>query len=244
MNILDMAQAILEKEGKPLHYREIATRIMAIDPNLGDDLDKVAPFIVAKLLANTKKKDKSTVIFQRIPNGNGGFKAGIYGVKKKATKPMLTPTPELLSLQTMYTGKAGEYGVFSELLYWGYNPAMMVVDDGIDIIASKGSNFFNIQVKTANPNQNGNFGFKITQHIFENHENNKTFYVLVLRRVVKGRQLSDYVIMPSSEIRRLINLNYITSKKDIAFSISVENNEFKVNGKHDLAGINDFALIR
>jgi len=186
MDVIEMAQTALEKEGKPLHYKEIARRIMAIDPSLGGDLDKVASSIASKLLANTKKKNKVDIIFQRISNGAGGFKAGIYGLKRK-TQPKLAIAPDSNGpTGTIFTGKAGEYGVFSELLYWGFNPAMMVVDDGIDIIASKEGSFFNVQVKTANPNASKNFSFKITKHIFENHENHKTFYVFVLRRNVKG----------------------------------------------------------
>lgn len=117
---------------------------------------------------------------------------------------------------------------------------MMVVDDGIDIIDSKDGAFFNIQVKTANPNANKKFPYKITKYIFENHENSKTFYIFVVRRDVKGRPLSDYVIMPSNEIRRLIDLKHINIGKDISFSISIENNVFKINNKYQLSRANSF----
>jgi len=244
MDLMEVVFTILDKEGSPLHYKEIATRVMNFDRSLGDDINKVSSLIASKLLANTKRKDKASIIFKRIPNGKGGFKAGMYGVKRRpAPKPAI---PELIDtpVATTFTGKAGEYGVFSELLYWGYNPAMMVVDHGIDIIASKDSEFFNIQVKTANPNANKNFSFKITKHIFKNHENSKTFYVFVIRRDVKGRPLSDYAIIPSSEIRRLMDLGIISSGKDISFSISIDNNEFKINNKHQVARVNDFSIIR
>lgn len=36
------------------------------------------------------------------------------------------------------TGKAGEYRVMSELIMRGYSPALIAVDDGIDIILSDG----------------------------------------------------------------------------------------------------------
>ncbi len=50
--------------------------------------------------------------------------------------------------------------------------------------------------------------------------------------------------MPSSLIRYLIDSNVITSNKDISFNIVFENNIFKVNGKFELTGVNDFSRIR
>ena len=121
---------------------------------------------------------------------------------------------------------------------------MMVVDHGVDIIASKGGEYFHIQVKTANQNQSGCFNFRISRTIFDANDNSKTFYVFVVRRDVKGRQLSDYVVMPSSMIRHLLASNLISSTKDVSFSISVEDGKFKINGKHELTGVNDFSMIR
>ena len=217
---------------------------MILDKSIGDDEEVVAKKIGQTLTSHINKNDKKpTSIFKRISNGKGGSKAGIYGLKKKIQpKP---PVPILdMPVATTFTGKAGEYGVFSELLYWGYNPAMMVVDHGVDIVASKDGEYFHIQVKTANPNANKSFNFKINKDIFEAHENAKTFYVFVVRRDLKGRPLSDYVIMPTSQIRRLMDLNTISTGKDISFSITIENNLFKINGKDEVTGVNDFKRIR
>ena len=49
-----------------------------------------------------------------------------------------------------YIGKAGEHAVLSELLFLGYNAALMSVDVGVDIVATKNNEIYNIQVKTRN----------------------------------------------------------------------------------------------
>lgn len=245
MSIIDLAQSILENEKEGLHINKIAEKAIILDKTLGSDVAAVGRKISQALGANAKKK---TAIFKRLSNGKGGYKAGIYALKKKVAPKIHNP-PTLDSVEnpvaTSYTGKAGEYGVFSELLYWGYNPAMMVVDHGVDIIASdKDGNYFHIQVKTSNPNASKSFSFKIDKQIFQLNNNNKTFYVFVVRREVKGRQLSEYVIMPSSLIQFLIDSDVITSAKDIAFNISIENGVFKINGKFDIPDVNNFSKIR
>ncbi len=244
MNIIEIARTILEQEGKELHFREIAKRAMILDKSLGADEEVVAKKFGQALTAHINKNDKKpTSIFKRLSNGKGGFKAGIYGLKKKALPKHPIPLPGVSPMITTFTGKAGEYGVFSELLYWGYNPAMMVVDHGVDIVASKEGEYFHIQVKTANPNANKSFNYKINKDVFEAHENSKTFYVFVVRRDVKGRPISDYVIMPSSFIRQLMDRNIINTGKDISLSITFENNVFKVNSQ-EVTGVNDFSRIR
>lgn len=246
MSILDLAQTILEKEKDGLHFREIAEKAIILDKSLGPDVEACGQKISQALSAHIARHDKkSTALFKRLPNGKGGFKSGYYALKKRpAPKPPIPTIGLETPVVNGFIGKAGEYGVFSELLYWGYNPAMMVVDHGVDIVASKDDQYFHIQVKTANPNASKTFTFKIDKDIFEAHENAKTFYVFVVRRDFKGRPLSEYVIMPSSLIRYLIDSNVITSSKDIAFNIVFENNVFKVNGKFELTGVNDFSRIR
>ena len=248
MTIIELAHTVLKGSKKELHFRDIAQQAMVIDNEriLGTDLESAAKKIGSALAAHTTKNNKKpSAIFKRVPNGIGGFKAGVYTLMRRVAPPPPRPVIDTENpMPTTFTGKAGEYGVFSELLYWGYNPAMMVVDHGVDIIAAKNGEYFHIQVKTSNPNTNGGFNFKITRAIFEANDNSKTFYVFVVRRVVNKRQLSDYVIMPSSMIRYLLSSNLISSSKDVSFTITIEDGHFKVNGKHQLTDVNDFSLIR
>lgn len=39
---------------------------------------------------------------------------------------------------TQYTGRVGEHRVVSELLFRGYNASIMSVDEGLDIVATRG----------------------------------------------------------------------------------------------------------
>ncbi|MFI3188012.1 MAG: hypothetical protein QX190_00410 [Methylococcales bacterium] len=247
MSIIELAQLIL-KDKKEMHFKDIAQQAMILDNSLGADLEVVAKKVSQALSNHIKTHDKKpTSLFRRVKSDSGGFKAGLYALIKKKPQPIVIVNPPPIgttNMPTGFLGKAGEYGVFSELLYWGYNPAMMVVDYGVDIIASKNGEYFHIQVKTANPNGSNGFSFKIRQNIFQAHDNSKTFYVFVIRRVVNNRQLSDYVILPSNTIRYLIDSKTITSAKDISFSITIEDNEFKVNNKYVLTGVNDFSKIR
>lgn len=245
MSIIELAQQILEKEKNGLHYKEIAEKAMILDKSLGNDLDSCAQRIAQTLSSHVNRHNKKpTAIFKRINNGKGSFKAGMYALIKRAAPKPPVPTPNGTPVATTFTGKAGEYGVFSELLYWGYNPAMMVVDYGVDIVAAKDGDYFHIQVKTANPNANKTFAYKINKDTFDLHNNAKTFYVFVVRRDIKGRPLSDYIIMPSNMIYHLLTSGVITSNRDIAFSINVENGVFRVNNKFDITNVNDFSLIR
>ncbi len=150
MSIIDLAQAILEKEKNGLHFRAIAEKAIILDKSLGPDVEACGQKISQALSAHIARHDKKiTALFKRIDNGKGGFKAGYYALRKRtAPKPPIPTIDTDTPLINGFTGKAGEYGVFSELLYWGYNPAMMVVDHGVDIVASKDDQYFHIQVKT------------------------------------------------------------------------------------------------
>lgn len=245
-DLVKLVQAILQDEGKPMNFRDIAKKAMFQDKTLGNDLEACAKKIGGMLSRHISSNENTKeALFQRVKNDNGGFKSGVYALKLRRPKNKTTPeqpvSPPIKPPQvtTAFTGKAGEYGVFSELLYWGYNPAMMVVDYGVDIVATNNGKYFHIQVKTSNENQNGNYTFSIDKKIFEANDNAATFYVFVIRRNIK----SDYVILPSSTIREYIEDQVITSTKNISFKITVEKEKFLINNK-ELKGINDFSKIR
>lgn len=267
MNIIELARKILEDEGKELHFRVIAERALIIDKSIAEDVEACARKIGQALAAHINRHDKTpTSIFKRIKGEHGGFKSGMYGlIKRRAAPPPPPPPPQLPlppigPIPSSFIGKAGEYGVASELLYCGYNPAMLAVDHGVDIMALKDGQYFHIQVKTANErptaNENRSFTYKITKAIFEAHDNSKTFYVFVVRSNVNGRIISNYIILPSSAIRDLVNKNVITATRDISFNITEERNifklngvaeersTFKINGEYEVTGVNDFSRIR
>jgi hypothetical protein len=169
----------------------------------------------------------------------------MYGLKVKRKKIIKRPQPKPIT--SSYFGKAGEYGVFSELLFWNFNPAMVTVDDGIDIVAFKDKETsYNIQVKTSNLGKNNAYSYTIDIAAFERNNNAKTFYIFVVRRTEKTRDICDYIIFPSSEINRLINIGHITKGKT-AISVSIRENRgvYNISGHDEIADIfiNDFSVI-
>ena len=105
-----------------------------------------------------------------------------------------------------YIGKAGEHAVLSELLFRGYNAALMAVDIGVDILATKGSETFHIQVKTRNISKRHDaFHFNLRIVSFERHNAGKTFYIFVLR---ENGQL-DYLILPLHEVEKAIEQEFV-----------------------------------
>jgi len=246
-DILGLTKTILEKEKSELHCRDIASRMMILDSSYGNDVEVIARKVSASLSKNVKRKD---AIFRKVPNGKNGFKQGVYKLKgtRKVSpipSPKNTSTGEVITASTSYVGKAGEYAVFSELLYWEFNPAMVTVDDGIDIIASKKSKYYHIQVKTANPTKNNTFIFTIKKKSFDRNDNSQTFYVLVLRRKDKKRYFNDFIILPNHEITRLVALKVIGESKDnYSISIYTDGHDYLIANKEKVTTLNDFSVIR
>lgn len=102
--------------------------------------------------------------------------------KYKQTKEKKTPGGGVLppELTSDYIGRAGELAVMSELMFRGYNVNRMMIDDGIDIIASKNNVYHYVQVKTTEIREG-----RITQQIkyssFERHIENRVCYIIVVR---------------------------------------------------------------
>ncbi|WP_415406982.1 hypothetical protein ACLHDG_00185 [Sulfurovum sp. CS9] len=237
-NILKLCEDVLNGTKGGMHYKKIAEKIIILDSSVGNDLESVAKKVAASLAKNVSKTKGSK--FARIPNGKGGHKAGMYKLKpkKKTGKKAVINTP----INTLYTGKAGEYAVFSELLYWGYNPAMVTVDHGIDIIAAKDTNYFHIQVKTANEIGNKPYNFSIKKSSFNRYNNSKTFYIFVLRQQDKNRYFNDFVIISNNEIDNMIGFEIKETRDTYSFKIQKSKGQYELNGRRVI--VNDFSKIK
>jgi hypothetical protein len=68
-----------------------------------------------------------------------------------------------------YIGKAGEHAVCSALLLRGFNASIMSVDEGMDIVATKDDQLYELQVKTAKtyPKKTGQKTLKFAYDIRE-----------------------------------------------------------------------------
>lgn len=82
-------------------------------------------------IMKSSKKEKGTgrVLYKLRPV------KGTISIKKRQK-------PETDASDTMFIGKAGEMAVIAELLYQGYTANTMIVDQGIDVVASRDNKFY------------------------------------------------------------------------------------------------------
>lgn len=154
--------------------------------------------------------------------------------------------PEQPKVSSQFTGKAGEFAVMSELLFYGFNASAMTVDDGIDIVASKNDPYFHIQAKTANISTSNKYQFRVTKKAFGAKDASATFYVLVMRVNEPTRNTCEYVVLPSSELRRLVEKSVVRDGDALSISIERERgNRLKLNGVEDITwALNRFDTIK
>ena len=167
------------------------------------------------------------------------YKKGIYRLKQTKFISASAPMPD--PIDTMFLGKAGELSVMSELLFWGYNPSLMMVDQGIDIVASKNSLYYHIQVKTATKNTIGKFSFSIKSHIFNAHHKGSTYYVFVMRE----NNSNIFAVIPSTHLNTQKHLGVIKGDGTLGITISMDEKKriFHLNGKDNISlFINNFQL--
>ena len=244
--ILQVAYKILsEMTGKQGHVNAIAAQAVLINANMGMDAETFSSKLSSALAAQVKKKD---ALFTRVAGKKGAdgkvasYRKGVYRLKQ-----IRTPKPVAVniapSVDSAFLGKAGELSVMSELLFWGFNASLMVVDKGIDIDASKDRLYYLIQVKTAQPRVNGNFGFSINQKSFETNHSGNTYYIFVLREPSQ----STFAVIPSSHITTLRNRGLIKGQDSLSVSISVldKGKKYLLNNKDDITTfINNFGQIK
>lgn len=126
--------------------------------------------------------------------------------------------PETDADDTMFIGKAGEMAVISELLYQGFTANTMIVDQGIDIVASRDNKFYYIQVKTTYLDENGKCSISIPRSSFERVESlYNVSYVIVVRTGIGEHQ---FLVLTQSAIGHWIDDKYI-EKTDANVNIKI-----------------------
>ena len=246
MKLKDVVIEVLNESGKAMHVNDIAAAAVAKYPNLRDPPEQLAAKISALLSAEVKKP-KSQSLFSKPKNKAGGLRRGTYRLRMgRKSVPKNFKVPEQPKVSSQFTGKAGEYAVMSELLFFGFNVSAMTVDDGIDVVASKGDSYFHIQVKTANATASNKFQFRITKRAFGSKDAAATFYVLVLRIFEDSRNACEYLILPSSEIRRLSDKGVVKDGDSISLSVDRERgSRFVLNGVEDVTwALNRFDNVK
>jgi hypothetical protein len=239
MSPLLIARKILEQVKPGLHINDIvkAAAEQELVPNA--EIESFQKKLSAALAQNIKTKEpqfKKVVI--------GGRKKGCYGLHARVIRPTKVPlVPDDLHASKNQFGKAGEYAILSELLFRGFNASIMIVDDGIDVIASKADRFFYIQAKTSK-DYGSLFQFTIKKSAFELHHASHTFYILIARRIIAKRHLCDFVIIPSPQINKMIQQGKVRGKGAYSLKLVItESEQFMLNQEDVTDQVNRFNQI-
>ncbi len=242
MSLIEQVKEVMADHRGAAHVDDISLMVVERFPNIEIPLEAL-PKKIATVLGSDARKKGIKASFSRVKIKSGGFKRGVYRLKRKpVVKPVPTISPHITS---QYTGKAGETAVISELLFYGFNASAMAVDDGIDVIAGKNNKYFHIQVKTSNPNDTGSFRFTIKKSSFTAKDSYQTFYIFLIRDKDDYRYYNDYLILPSSQVRQLIEVGVI--KDGVTLSVGIQKDKrgrYILNAKQDVTiSVNTFSQI-
>lgn len=232
--ILQTAKKILEGAGrKGMHVKDIAEAAVSMNENMGLSSEEFQRKVGCALAANLKlKSTKPTFASVNWDSGprKGKSRQGWYRLKAIRQVPLPEPVPPQVS--TSFLGKAGEYAVMSELLFWEYNVSQMTVDDGIDLVASKNNKFFFIQVKTSTKQNDGKYNFTISKSSFMKYQGQNVYYVFVLRHIWNN----EYIILSGTLLDSFIRTGILQNTQALSIRIAVneKRTEYVLNGKTDV----------
>lgn len=191
------AITILSEVKEPLHYKEI-TRLALEKGILETEGATPDASMNAQIVMDIKNKGKKSDFTKTAPS-TYALNPDKPKVEKETEEEK--EEEEKLAVDSSYIGKAGEYLVCSELLFRGFNASIMSVDTGIDIVATKESRLYGIQVKTARLNKFNTYVFDVRKVSFERHNNGGTFYIFVLHSENK----TNFLILPYLEVERKVH---------------------------------------
>jgi Holliday junction resolvase-like predicted endonuclease len=199
-----------------LHVSAIAKHIINDSTNLfteAEDFEAVKTRVNTILLADVSKKSGNE--YSKVKNSKTGkFKRGYYKLagSVKETKLPVTPIDSMKSPEqpapiseepiNLFTGKAGECAVLSELLFRGYNANLMMVDDGVDIVASKNNIYYFLQVKTSQLKENGKVIVNIKRERFQTFVNAQIRYVIVARCKISDIETNLYFVFNNQNVEQ------------------------------------------
>lgn len=232
-------EVLSKKENKTgLHVGIIVDQICLLDAEIGEDKEKLQTKVNTILL---KEAGKKTGLFTKVKNPKTNKpKKGYYrlvvrtGVKQPMPKPITNTgtifTPEDINdtsnkKKNLFTGKAGECAVMSELLFREYNVNTFVVDDGVDIVATKNNEFFLIQVKTTEVQANGKIHAAIKRDRYVSYQGFKIVYIIVARCKISGIDTNIYFKFTNGDIEQFRFNRYISdTANDINIKIQINGN--------------------
>lgn len=128
--------------------------------------------------------------------------------------------------KTQIVGFAGEFAVASELLFRDYVVQPMFIDTGIDLVCWKGTNRYDIQVKTATESEKTMktktliYDFRKTSFDLLNKAN--SFYIFV-GRMLDGT--NKFIVFPSHELKKLIEEGKLYLMGGDVYRVSLQFNQ-------------------
>jgi len=245
--ILQSVKDVLEgMPGRQAHIKDITKEALAKNVNLNLSADEFENKANAALASHVKRKTDlvfTKVVSKKDKQGNVTYKRGVYRLKTKRGSQAALATPIPPPAGNLFVGKAGEFAVMGELLFWGYNASLMAVDSGIDVIAEKDSHYYHIQVKTAMPRADDKYQFTIKNSAFKTNTKNNTYYIFLMR----ARTGNRFAIIPSSYLQTRLDLGIIRNSDKLSITISHNDkeNHFLLNGNDNITPfIGRFDLIK
>lgn len=237
---------ILTGVPKGLHVRDLTDKILdsANTDLFNQDQQIDATTILNKvqsILANDVKK-KSDNTFKRVINPKTRkAQKGYYKLANKTisgpilnspiTDDIITPTivsatnPITEAAQKMmntFQGKAGECAVMSELLFRGFNVNTLLVDDGVDVVASRNNVFYLVQVKTTKLENKDKIAVSIQKSRFTTYIGFQILYVTVVRCNIQGVNTNLFFVFENKDIERFIHNGCIKKPSEDSETISIK----------------------
>jgi len=211
------AVKVLRDAKEPLHYKEITKR--ALEEALIETSGATPERTMNTQITGDMKRKKEKSAFTRAQPAVYSLNPN-YTEEEQSEDEIEEEVAQKAAEQvnTLYIGKAGEHLVVSELLFRGYNASIMNVDEGLDIVATKGERLYNIQVKTANENKFNNYVFDLRISSFEKHNRNNTFYIFVLR----GND-THFLVLPYLEVQKNVDQkNILVVSKGRRYRVNIK----------------------
>lgn len=189
------------------HYRQV----YQVDL-FGDGCENVDEEAITRKIDSILRDDKA----QKNP-----YLAYANAYYRKARRKSTSITPSELP-DTNYMGKGGECVVMGELLFRGYNVNNMMVDEGIDLVASKENVFYYIQVKTKNVEENDRFYFYIKQERFDSFLGTQMRYILVGRCRQNDEIRNEFFVFTNNDIQRFLFAKVIPRPAEGSNTLSIK----------------------
>lgn len=161
---------------------------------------------VEKLIKEDKKREEESFL---------RYSKGKYKKRPNKAAPKNPNKPT-----NVYIGAAGETAVISELMFNGYNANRMMIDEGIDIVATKNNIYSYIQVKTAYV-ENGRIYCQISQDRYDMYIQSQLRYIIVARYNKQGQDRNMFFVFNSQNIDQGIYGRYI-KKGENSVSIKIK----------------------